>query len=37
MGWDETLPTMDLDGIRPIFDELAGHEKDAGRQWCGDR
>ena len=35
--WTESLPTMDLDTIRPVFDELAGHEVDAGRQWCGDR
>jgi hypothetical protein len=37
MTWTDTLPTMDLDSVRPIFDELAGHEVDAGRQWVGDR
>jgi hypothetical protein len=31
--WTESLPTLDLDGLRPVFDELAGLEKDAGRQF----
>jgi hypothetical protein len=33
----DNLKCLDLDGIRPVFDELAGHEADAGRQWIGDR
>ena len=32
----DNLKCLDLDGIRPVFDELAGHEADAGRQWIGD-
>lgn len=31
------LKSLDLDGIKPVFDELAGHEKDAARQLNGDR
>ena len=31
------LKSLDLDGIKPVFDELAGHEVDAGREWIGDR
>jgi hypothetical protein len=33
----DNLKCLDLDGIKPVFDELAGHEADAGRQWVGDR
>ena len=33
----DNLRSIDLDGIRPVFDELAGHEADAGRQWTGDQ
>ena len=33
--WIDTLPT--LDGLQPVFDELAGHEVDAAREWVGDR
>jgi hypothetical protein len=35
--WADSLPAMDLDAIRPVFDELAGHENDAAREWVGDR
>jgi hypothetical protein len=35
--WQDDLPALDLDGIRPVFDELAGNEVDAARQWPGDR
>jgi hypothetical protein len=35
--WTASLPTLNLDGIKPVFDELAGHEVDAARPWCGDR
>jgi hypothetical protein len=35
--WTATLPALPLDTLRPVFDELAGHEVDAGRQWVGDR
>jgi len=31
------LPSLDLAAIRPVFDELAGHENDAARGWVGDR
>ena len=33
----DNLKCVDLDGLRPVFDELAGFEADAGRQWVGDR
>ena len=26
--WTDSLKSLDLDGIRPMFDELAGLEKD---------
>ena len=35
--WTAGLRSLDLDGIRPVFDELAGHENDAARGWVGDR
>jgi hypothetical protein len=35
--YDADLPEMALDELRPFFDELAGHEVDAARQWHGDR
>ncbi len=35
--WLDALPVLDLDGIRPVFDELAGNENDAARAWIGDR
>jgi hypothetical protein len=35
--WTQSLATLDLDGIKPIFPELVGEEKDAGREWVGDR
>ena len=28
-AWDAGLPALDLDGIKPVFDELQGLEKDA--------
>ena len=31
--WAESLPVLDLDGIRPVFDELAGLEKDVAREF----
>jgi hypothetical protein len=31
------LSTIDLQALRPVFDELAGHENDAARGWAGDR
>ncbi len=31
------LNCIDLDGLQPVFDELVGLEKDAGREWVGDR
>jgi len=39
MGADilDKLKTLDLDGLHPIFDELAGEEKDAGRQLVNDQ
>jgi hypothetical protein len=33
----DCLRSIDIDLIRPVFDELAGEEKDASRQWVGDR
>lgn len=33
----DSLPAFDMDGIRPVFDELAGQEVDASRQFGGDR
>jgi hypothetical protein len=36
-AWPQTLNAIPLDTIKPVFDELAGEEKDAARQWCGDR
>ena len=35
--WAATLPTMDLDCLHPIFPELVGLEKDAGRQLVGNQ
>jgi hypothetical protein len=35
--WTDTLPTMNMAGIKPVFPELVGLEKDAGREWIGDR
>jgi hypothetical protein len=35
--WVSKLPTFALDGIKPVFDELAGHEVDARRELAGDR
>jgi hypothetical protein len=35
--WTATLSALPLDGLRPVFNELQGHEKDAGREWVGDR
>jgi hypothetical protein len=35
--WTAALPSLDLDAIRPVFNELAGHENDAARPWVGDR
>ncbi len=35
--WAQSLPTIDLDSLLPVFDQLAGHEADAGRTWVGDR
>jgi hypothetical protein len=35
--WSENLPTINVEQLRPLFFELAGEEKDAGRQWVGDR
>jgi hypothetical protein len=31
------LQSLDLDGLRPVFDELAGYEKDAGRRLVDDQ
>ena len=36
-NWADALPTMDLDGIKPIFDPFQGVEKDAGRQLIGEQ
>jgi hypothetical protein len=36
-NWDENLPTLDMAGLLPVFEELVGEEVDASRQWCGDR
>ena len=33
----DNLQSLDVTTLRPVFDELAGEEKDAGRQWVGDR
>jgi len=33
----DDLPSFELDGLKPFFDELAGHENDAARGWVGDR
>jgi hypothetical protein len=33
VDWASGLPALDLDGIKPVFDELAGLEKDAGREF----
>ena len=33
----DNLKSLDLDAIRPVFPELIGEEKDAGREWVGDR
>lgn len=33
----DNLQTLDTTALRPIFPELIGLEKDAGRQWVGDR
>ena len=35
--WTAGLRSLDLDGIRPVFDELAGHENDAARGLGADR
>jgi hypothetical protein len=35
--WTAGLATIDVGTLRPVYDELAGHENDAGRQWVGDR
>ncbi len=34
--WATGLPTMNADGLKPVFPELVGLEKDAGREWSGD-
>jgi hypothetical protein len=36
MNWTDQLPAFDLDGIKPVFDELAGHEIDARRELSDD-
>src|SRR5271166_3835135 len=33
----DSLPDFPMDGVRPFFEELAGHENDAARGWVGDR
>ena len=33
----DSLPSLDMTSIKPMFDELAGHENDAARGWVGDR
>ncbi len=33
IDWAADLPTLDLDGLRPVFDELAGLEKDVARDF----
>jgi hypothetical protein len=35
--WDSGLKSFDLDDVKPFYNELGGHEKDASRQWVGDR
>ena len=37
ISWTESLPSIDVEQLRPFFCELAGEEEDAGRQWVGDR
>jgi len=37
VDWAAGLATIDVAGLRPVYDELAGHENDAARQWVGDR
>ena len=36
-NWTEALHEVNLDTLNPVCYELAGNEKDAGRQWVGDR
>lgn len=36
-NWADSLPELDMTAIRPLFDQLAGHEVDAARQPCSDR
>ncbi len=33
MAWTDDLPQLDLDGIKPVFDELQGLKKDAAKQF----
>lgn len=35
--WTSALPSIDLDGLQPVFNELAGEEKNAAIQLRGDR
>jgi hypothetical protein len=35
--WTESLAAIDMDAIKPVFNELAGHEQDAARELAGDR
>jgi len=35
--WTASLATIDVGTLRPVYDELAGHENDAARPWVGDR
>ena len=37
VDWSASLSSLPLDTLHPVFDELAGHETDAGRRWVGDR
>jgi hypothetical protein len=36
-NWIDDLPTLELDDIKPFYDELVGVRKDAARPWLGDR
>jgi hypothetical protein len=36
-NWADTLKSIDMAAVRPVFPELVGEEKDAGREWVGDR
>ncbi|MGO9919511.1 MAG: hypothetical protein ACLQIB_33040 [Isosphaeraceae bacterium] len=35
--FSDSLPSLDMAGLKPVFEELAGHELDAARGWVGDR